>query len=97
MAWLDRALGIEENVLVDVMEEAVQPDDIYLLCSDGLTDMVDDGKIHSILADENTDLTRTATVLVQQANETGGIDNISVILVKIRERHGNTRENITHS
>ena len=85
MAWLDRALGIEENVLVDVMEEAVQPDDIYLLCSDGLTDMVDDGKIHSILADENTDLTRTATVLVQQANETGGIDNISVILVKIRE------------
>ena len=85
MAWLDRALGIEENVLVDVMEEAVRPDDIYLLCSDGLTDMVDDGKIHSILADENTDLTRTATVLVQQANETGGIDNISVILVKIRE------------
>ena len=67
------------------MEEAVRPDDIYLLCSDGLTDMVDDGKIHSILADENTDLTRTATVLVQQANETGGIDNISVILVKIRE------------
>ena len=83
--WLDRALGLEENVLVDVMEEAVRPDDIYLLCSDGLTDMVDDGKIHSILADENTDLTRTATVLVQQANETGGIDNISVILVKIRE------------
>ena len=85
MAWLDRALGIEENVLVDVMEEAVRPDDTYLLCSDGLTDMVDDGKIHSILADEHTDLTRTATVLVHKANETGGIDNISVILVKIRE------------
>ena len=83
--WLDRALGIEENVLVDVMEEAVRPDDIYLLCSDGLTDMVDDGKIHSILADENTDLTRTATELVQKANENGGKDNISVILVKIRE------------
>ncbi len=83
--WLDRALGLEENVLVDVIEEAVRPDDIYLLCSDGLTDMVDDGKIHSILADENTDLTRTATELVQQANENGGEDNISVILVKIRE------------
>ena len=82
--WLDRALGTEENVLVDVMEEAVRPDDIYLLCSDGLTDMVDDGKIHSILADENTDLARTATELVQQANENGGKDNISVILVKIR-------------
>ena len=83
--WLDRALGIEENVLVDVMEEAVRPDDIYLLCSDGLTDMVDDGEIHSILSDENTDLTRTATELVQKANENGGKDNISVILVKIRE------------
>ena len=82
--WLDRALGIGENVLVDVMEEAVRPDDIYLLCSDGLTDMVDDGKIHSILADENTDLARKATELVQQANENGGKDNISVILVKIR-------------
>ena len=66
------------------MEEAVRPDDIYLLCSDGLTDMVDDGKIHSILADENTDLARKATELVQQANENGGKDNISVILVKIR-------------
>ena len=83
--WLDRALGIEENVLVDVMEEAIRPDDIYLLCSDGLTDMVDDGEIHSILSDENTDLTRTATELVQKANENGGKDNISVILVKIRE------------
>ena len=82
--WLDRALGIEENVLVDVMEEAVRTDDIYLLCSDGLTDMVDDEKIHSILADVDTDLTRTATELVQKANENGGIDNISVILVKIR-------------
>ena len=83
--WLDRALGIEERVPVDVLEQAVRPDDVYLLCSDGLTDMVDDGEIHSILSDENTDLARTATVLVQKANNNGGKDNISVILVKIRE------------
>ena len=83
--WLDRALGIEERVPVDVLEQAVRPDDVYLLCSDGLTDMVDDGEIHSILSDVNTDLARTATVLVQKANNNGGKDNISVILVKIRE------------
>ena len=83
--WLDRALGIEERVPVDVLEQAVRTDDVYLLCSDGLTDMVDDGEIHSILSDENTDLARTATVLVQKANNNGGKDNISVILVKIRE------------
>ena len=82
--WLDRALGIEERVPVDVLEQAVRPDDVYLLCSDGLTDMVDDGEIHSILSDENTDLARTATELVQKANNNGGKDNISVILVKIR-------------
>lgn len=83
--WLDRALGVEENVLVDVMEEAVRPDDVYLLCSDGLTDMVTDDDINAALAEFNTDLAETARKLVTTANENGGIDNISVILVKIRE------------
>ena len=83
--WLDRALGVEEDVLVDVMEESVLPGDTYLLCSDGLTDMVGDGNIHSILDKDDTELPQTATELVQQANENGGKDNISVILVKIRK------------
>ena len=81
--WLDRALGIEEYVQVDVMEETVLPGDIYLLCSDGLTDMVDDGHIHAILDKDDSKLAQTAAELVQTANENGGKDNISVILVKI--------------
>ena len=81
--WLDRALGIEEHVQVDVMEETVLPGDTYLLCSDGLTDMVEDGHIHSILDTDNSKLAQTAAKLVQTANENGGKDNISVILVKI--------------
>ena len=83
--WLDRAVGVEENVLVDVMEEAARPNDVYLLCSDGLTDMVEDEEIHSTLTVHNTDPTQTTRELVRKANENGGKDNISVILVKVQE------------
>ncbi len=83
--WLDRALGIEEYVLVDMMEESVLPGDTYLLCSDGLTDMVNDEDIQTALAEYDTDLNRATEELVRLANENGGKDNISVILVKIRK------------
>lgn len=83
--WLDRALGVEEDVEVDVMEETVLPGDTYLLCSDGLTDMVTDDGIHTILDKHDTDPDQTVGELVRTANENGGKDNISVILVKIRE------------
>ena len=82
--WLDRALGVEENVVVDVMEEAIRPDDVYLLCSDGLTDMVDDEEIHSTLGQPGADLPLTARELVRKANENGGKDNISIILVRVK-------------
>ena len=81
--WLDRALGIEEYVQVDVMEEPFLPGDTYLLCSDGLTDMVEDRHIRSILDKDSSKLEQSAVELVQAANENGGKDNISVILVKI--------------
>src|SRR6201987_5221018 len=47
-----RALGVEDAVLLEVNEHKVEPGDIYLMCSDGLSDMVDDGGIASILASE---------------------------------------------
>lgn len=83
--YLDRALGIEEVVLVDVREETIQRGDMYLLCSDGLTDMVGDEDIGATLAEYDTDPDQAALELVQTANENGGKDNISVILVKIPE------------
>ena len=83
--YLDRALGIEEYVLVDVMEETVLPGDTYLLCSDGLTDMVNDNDIQATLTEHDTDPDQAARELVRTANDNGGKDNISVILVKIRE------------
>ena len=67
------------------MEETVLPGDTYLLCSDGLTDMVNDIDIQATLAEHGADPEKAARELVRTANENGGKDNISVILVKIRE------------
>ena len=77
-----RALGTEDDVEVDV--QAVEPrlGDTYLLCSDGLTDLVDDDRILQVLLD-NQPLSTAAETLVQAANDGGGHDNISVILVTV--------------
>lgn len=83
--YLERALGIEGYVLVDVMEETVLPGDTYLLCSDGLTDMVNDDDIQATITRHDTGPEQAAQELVRTANDNGGKDNISVILVKIRE------------
>ena len=80
-----RAVGIEADVDVDVVEEAVIPGDIYLLCSDGLNDMVEDEEIHLTLSKYSANLVQSTEKLVSLANEKGGKDNISVILVRICE------------
>ena len=80
-----RAMGIEADVDVDVAEEAVLPGDIYLLCSDGLNDMVADEEIHLTLSKYSANLVQAADELVKFANKRGGKDNTSVILVRIRE------------
>ena len=80
-----RALGIDKEVKVDLAEEPVFPGDIYLLCSDGLNDMVDDEEIHLTLSKYSANLVQAAEELVRLANAKGGKDNTSVILVRIRE------------
>jgi PPM family protein phosphatase len=78
-----RALGIEAIVPPDITEYRLEADDIYLLCSDGLTDMVDTAVLQGVVERERADLTRAAADLVDLANENGGRDNISVILVRV--------------
>jgi len=78
-----RALGIEAIVPADIAEYRLEADDIYLLCSDGLTDMVEPPVIHSIVERTRADLSRAAADLVDLANQNGGRDNISVILVRV--------------
>ncbi len=77
-----RALGVEPGVEPDVVEDIVQDGDLYLMCSDGLTDVVPDEAIRLTLIDNYKNLKNSATALVQLANDAGGPDNISVILIK---------------
>lgn len=79
-----RALGKEETVEVDVREEDVLPGDVYLLCSDGLNDMVEDADIELALRELQANLPLAANLLVQMANDNGGHDNVSVILARVR-------------
>ncbi len=79
-----RALGKEETVEVDVREEDVLPGDIYLLCSDGLNDMVEDADIELALCELKANLPLAANFLVQMANDNGGHDNVSVVLARVR-------------
>lgn len=82
-----RALGVDESVLLEVNEHTVQSGDIYLLCSDGLSDMVEDAVIAKIgLSDQSLD--QKASQLIDVANENGGRDNISVLLVEVHEVAG---------
>lgn len=78
-----RALGIGEEVRYDMQEEVALAGDLFLLCSDGLTDMLEDARIHAILAENQDNLERASRLLVQEANENGGRDNISVLLARI--------------
>jgi protein phosphatase len=80
-----RALGIDEMVDLEVQEFAVEVNDIYLLCSDGLTDLVDDEIISQILIDAQDNIEHAAARLVRTANEYGGKDNISVVIAMVKK------------
>lgn len=77
-----RAIGIEEKVQIDITEDVALPGDIYLLCSDGVTDMIEDGLICDTIKHNVDDLDRAAQELIRESNEHGGKDNISVILAR---------------
>ncbi len=79
-----RALGVDPEVEAEVHDYDVEAGDIYLLCSDGLNDMVEDEEIAMTLQTLSSNLGLAADQLIQMANDNGGKDNISVILVKVR-------------
>ncbi len=78
-----RAVGVEDTVLLETHQHDVQPGDIYLLCSDGLSDMLDDEVIAQLLQGQDA-LDETAGALVDAANDAGGKDNISVVLARVK-------------
>ena len=80
-----RAVGIDAEVMPEIHVHEVLPGDIYLLCSDGLNDMVEDDDIQSIVYAMQGNLALAAEQLIQTANDNGGRDNVSVILVKVKQ------------
>jgi PPM family protein phosphatase len=79
-----RALGIDPEVDAEIHTYDVREGDVYLLCSDGLNDMIEDEELKMTLVALGANLNLTAQQLVQAANDAGGRDNISVMLVKVR-------------
>jgi protein phosphatase len=78
-----RAVGVEDTVLLDTHVHEVIPGDVYLICSDGLSDMLNDGGITQLLLGQEA-LPSTAQALIDAANDAGGRDNISVVLARAR-------------
>jgi protein phosphatase len=82
---ITKAVGAKEDIEIDVVEHKLSPGDIALICSDGLHSMINDGKILEVLTPAPTSLEDGATRLIEAANEAGGKDNVSVVLVRYTE------------
>ncbi|MGD8587627.1 MAG: protein phosphatase 2C domain-containing protein [Chromatiales bacterium] len=80
---LSRAFGSEFNVEIDIAETETLPGDLFLFCSDGLTNMVPDAEIKTILETTETDLMVQVDSLIEYACDQGGVDNVSVILARV--------------
>jgi protein phosphatase len=80
---ITRALGTDPDVDVDAFSIEAHPGDIFMICSDGLTTMVDEDRILTAIERGRSDLRRAAKALVDAANKSGGEDNITVVLFEI--------------
>ncbi|HUX91382.1 MAG TPA: Stp1/IreP family PP2C-type Ser/Thr phosphatase [Gallionellaceae bacterium] len=86
-----RAVGIDAVVKAEVHVHEVKRGDIYLLCSDGLNDMVEDEDIADTVKTLKSNLPLLASQLIQAANDNGGRDNVSVILIKVKSDYAAPR------
>jgi len=80
---ITRVLGTDPEVKVDAFSIGTKPGDLFLLCSDGLTSMVDDARILEVLEEHLGDVDAAARALIAEANASGGEDNVTVVLFKI--------------
>ena len=76
-----RAVGVEDTVLLEIHQHEVHPGDLYLMCSDGLSDMLDDESLSQLLQGYDS-LDEAGQALIAAANDAGGKDNIAVVLVR---------------
>ncbi|MBK8257671.1 MAG: protein phosphatase 2C domain-containing protein [Polyangiaceae bacterium] len=90
---ITRALGMKDVVKVDVKSEKVQPGDIFLLCSDGLSGMVNDADLGDVLG-MSEQVSDACEVLIAMANDAGGTDNISAVVVRVMPEVISTRTSV---
>jgi len=83
--YVTRALGVEPTVEVEVQEIDVTKGDYILMCSDGLPDMVEDEDIHLTISTFNNNIATIGQQLIKLANDNGGRDNVSVVLVRVND------------
>jgi serine/threonine protein phosphatase PrpC len=81
--YVTRALGVEPNVEVEIQEVPVNKGEVFVLCSDGLSDMVEDEDIHLTINTFSANLDTVAKQLIQLANDNGGRDNVSVVMAHV--------------
>jgi serine/threonine protein phosphatase PrpC len=82
---ITRALGLKESLEVELEEQPARPGDVLLLCSDGLSDLVEDEEMLAILREHGDELEKACQALVDRANYKGGDDNITALLIQVRE------------
>lgn len=78
---ITRAIGVDSEVVADFFEIDYQTGDIILMCSDGLSNMIDDDEI-KLIVNQGNDLSEISNKLIEVANKNGGRDNISVVLIE---------------
>ena len=79
---ITRALGAEKTVDIDFFDLKLEKDCTILMCSDGLSNMVEDSKIREIVSDPEADIDQKGNELLREANQNGGKDNITVVLIE---------------
>lgn len=79
---ITRALGVEKTIDIDFFDLKLEANSVLLMCSDGLSNMVDDTTIETIILDQDMNLKQKGEKLLQEANQNGGQDNIAIILVE---------------
>jgi protein phosphatase len=94
---ITRAVGLRESVEVDLIEQPARPGDVLLLCSDGLSDLLDDEEILAAVQEHDSDLQQACQALVDRANAKGGDDNITVLVVQAQRGNGVQSETVPRS
>jgi protein phosphatase len=89
---ITRALGHKESVEIDLTEQSAQVGDVLLLCSDGLSDLLDKDEILAAAGEHPTDLIKACGALVDRANRKGGDDNITVLMIHALADDGHSPE-----